>query len=347
MRCITESERTMFRRIKQGCIYLLMKSPDFIWNAAGRVLKKRVPAQYWDAISLERYARYLVDHFDEEWKKAAEHRRCLLINKGDYSYSYCNVAATNNMMTMIVYALYHRYIPVINFNVDKPDYFQWNWYFRQPYEIMNTDITGFEQKVCDVPHCELRVDMQMVHTPGNWKHQLFRMLYRRFIRFNQETLSYIEDEIKTVGDPSRMLGVLIRGTDYIKLRPEGHPVQPKPEEIMEQVKSFFQSGKYHAVYVATEEKKLYDMVGSAIGMQNIRENRRQYYDVFHEKNLEVIGKVHFDRENDNYWKGLEYISSLIILSRCQTLIAGNCGGTLFAVMMADYRDSVIFNYGVY
>jgi hypothetical protein len=144
-----------------------------------------------------------------------------------------------------------------------------------------------------------------------------------------------------------MMGCLIRGTDYITLKPAGHPVQPKPEEIVNKVSDLFESGKYTAVYVATEEKKLYDMVGNAIGVENIRENKRQYYDVFYDRNIDVIGKVRFDRDNDNYWKSLEYLSSLAILSKCKTLVAGNCGGTVFAVLMGDYCDPMIFNYGVY
>lgn len=145
-----------------------------------------------------------------------------------------------------------------------------------------------------------------------------------------------------------MLGVLLRGTDYIKLRPAGHPVQPKPEEIAEKTRQLFNSGEYSAVYVATEEKKLYDLLGNTVGVENVRENKRQYYDdIFNDQKLELIGKVHFDRDNDNYWKGLEYLSSLLILSKCHTLVGGNCGGTLFAVMMGDYHKPTIFNYGVY
>ena len=64
--------------------------------------------------------------------------------------------------------------------------------------------------------------------------------------------------------------------------------------------------------------------------------------------MQFIGDVKFDRENDNYWKGLEYLSSLVILSNCTDLVAGNCGGTEFAVLYtAGYRNKYIFNKGLY
>ena len=45
---------------------------------------------------------------------------------------------------------------------------------------------------------------------------------------------------------------------------------------------------------------------------------------------------------------MEYLSSLVILSNCTDLVAGNCGGTEFAVLYtAGYRNKYIFNKGLY
>lgn len=334
--------------LNQGCMHALIVAPDFIWNMAERLLIKRLPADYLQQLQMERFGKYLLKHFDKVWQRAVQNKKCMIIEKGAFGYTYFNIAYINNVISLVIYALYKGCIPVIKINDKEPDYNKWTWYFEQPYDIMKTDITGFSEIPCDVRDILLKPEMQMIHNRKNWKYKLFQMLFQRLICLNKETQLYVENEIVTIGDPTQMLGVLLRGTDYVKLRPLGHPVQPEPEEVVQKVKERFSTGMYSAVYVATEEKKLYDMVKSAVGEQNIRENRRQYYDeLYYGTNQKLIGKVRFDRENDNYWKGLEYLSSLMILSRCPTLIAGNCGGTLFAVLMADYHKPTIFDYGIY
>jgi hypothetical protein len=77
-------------------------------------------------------------------------------------------------------------------------------------------------------------------------------------------------------------------------------------------------------------------------------NKRDYYDKkMQEASLKLIGEVHFERDNDNYIRGLQYLSSLVILSRCNALIAGNCGGTLFLLFYNNrkYERFKIYNLG--
>ena len=52
-------------------------------------------------------------------------------------------------------------------------------------------------------------------------------------------------------------------------------------------------------------------------------------------------------KNNNYLMGLEYLSSIILLSRCTSLIGGNCGGTMAALFFNDsrYEYTHIFDLG--
>ena len=338
----------MLKGLKQCIINACIAAPTFIWNPATVILEKKTSKEYLEQLQLERYGRYLEKHFDIEWERAVKNRKLMVITQGPYSFSYWNVSAANNMVSLIIYSLYHGCIPTIRINHNRSDYFSWDWYFLQPYEVMGTDISNFEEVECPVSCCSMCSNMQIVHEPRSWKFRLFQMLFQRFLVLNQSTQAYVDEEIKILGNCDKMLGVLMRGTDYIKLKPAGHPVQPSPNEIIQKVRECFDQGQYSAVYVATEEKKLFDLVGEAIGVDHIRQNKRQYYDMqFYSNNEDLIGRVSFDRENDNYWKGIEYLSSLIILSRCHSLVAGNCGGTMFAVLMGNYSQPYIFNYGVY
>ena len=67
-----------------------------------------------------------------------------------------------------------------------------------------------------------------------------------------------------------------------------------------------------------------------------------------EGNVKRIGDVRFERDNDNYIRGLRYLSSLVILSRCDALLAGNCGGTLFSLFYNNrkYERFKIYDLGL-
>lgn len=334
--------------IKRQLFDMLLGMPEFLCVPCKKLLKKRYPPEYLENLELERFARRMARNFDLIWSRAAQNKKCMIIEKGMYGYIYFNVCYINNMISLMIYSLYKGCIPVIRINEDNPQGNKWGWYFVQPHQIMDTDIEGFEEIPCDIPEAWVRPNMKIVFDRKGWQYDLYRMLYQRLIRLNEETNTYVETEIEAIGDPGEMLGAVLRGTDYITLRPAGHPVQPPPEEVANKVSKLFATGAYKAVYVATEEKKLYDLMARAVGSENVRQNKREYYDeLFYGNNAEEIGRVHFDRENDNYWKGLEYLSSLTILSRCRSIVAGNCGATMFATLKGEYEDPIIFDLGLY
>lgn len=334
--------------VRECIIKALVLMPRIFWSVVEKLVSQRVTAETLESIRTRRYARQLMCHYAEEIERLREKRRCMIIDKCDYTYSYFNIAYINNMLAMILYAMYSGYVPVIRINKNSPRFNKWDWYFEQPSTVMGIDITGFEEMKADIPNHVFRPTMSLVNRTESEEFRFWQFLSRKFVKLNRETREYVEKEILNIGNPAGMLGVVLRGTDYVKLKPKGHPVQPEPEEIVSSVVQRFAQGEFSAVYVATEEKRLFDMVGAAVGEENVRENQRQYYDEeYHHSGVDLIGRVHFNRENDNYWKGIEYLSSLMILSKCKSLIAGNCGGTLFAMLMADYQDPYVFDYGVY
>lgn len=82
----------------------------------------------------------------------------------------------------------------------------------------------------------------------------------------------------------------------------------------------------------------------------VRSNKRTYYGEAHYSNREInlIGQIHFDRENDNYLKVTGYLSSMIILSKCDAIVVGNGGGTLFAVLNSEtVKNRCVFDKGHY
>lgn len=179
--------------------------------------------------------------------------------------------------------------------------------------------------------------------------RIWRKLYKKLIFFNRDVKNYISKEMEKVGDLSDTIGVLLRGTDYTALKPKGHPIQPDIEEVLDKVHELKRQMKYKRIYVATDEKQLLDQVISKFGGSAVVVNKRRYFDSYYEmKSGSAIGEIHFDRENDNFLKGLEYLSSLNILAECDAFVAGNCGGTYYTLLIPNkYKHIFIFNKGLY
>ena len=125
------------------------------------------------------------------------------------------------------------------------------------------------------------------------------------MKLNDETSTYIERECQEVfRDGRRVMGVLCRGTDYVTLRPLGHPIQPTLEQVFSLLKVKMKELRMDYIYLATEEKKIEERFKQEFPGK-ILINKRSYYDNYYENKCTYIREVNFERENDSYYKGLE------------------------------------------
>lgn len=150
------------------------------------------------------------------------------IEAGQYKYNHFTVYYLNNVLGLICYSLYRGYMPIIEINKGSHDCNNWDWYFKQPNEIFNCETDSSNNSIiCD----RIWTDFASENIKS--------LLYKKFVIFNEKTQSYIDNEIKNVGDMTRVLGVLMRGTDYVALKPKGHPIQPQPEVLLKKAKEIF------------------------------------------------------------------------------------------------------------
>ena len=270
--------------------------------------------------------------------------KTMVVTRGYWEYEYFNVCFLNNMLMLCLKAVTEGCIPRIEVKTSKGENL-WEEFFRQPYYEVSTEkmsrIIADENTPVRMPPWDVVYDEKKI----NW----YGSLYSAFTVLNCQTEEYILKEIEQVTGMGKVLGVLCRGTDYTRTKPATHPVQPSGEAVIEKAGEIFEAGKYDYIYLATEDSR-YDMLFRERFADRILTNKRCYYDkAFEDQKISLIKDVHFDRENDEYLKGLEYLSSLKILSECEGLVAGNCGGTLAAVMWNNnrYSDKYIFDMGIY
>ena len=271
----------------------------------------------------------------------------MLIDHGIYEYGYFNACFLENMMSLMVDALSKGYTPYIDLKDRGEGWTNWSTFFEQPFPISAK------------PDCVCDIEQGYYHPKFDTPYQkldlrLWCKAYNRLVRLNDETAEYVEHEYNKlfIDDNNRkkkVLGVICRGTDYTKLKPQGHPVQPLPEQVIERAKALLEQYCLDYIYLATEELAIYEKFEKTFpGIVIV--NERQYYDgIFNANNMNYIYEVQFNRDNDIYLKGLEYLSSLQLLSRCDVLLGGNCGGACAALYMNNmqYEHVELFKLGFY
>lgn len=272
-----------------------------------------------------------------------------VISRSDYVglFSYVEI-----VMRQIDYALRNGYIPIVDMRGSKNPYLEdgkeqtenwWELYFEQPagYSVEEAYQSGkieraSEEKRSRIPYGGASFKLKK----SRWTWSAY---YRTFFKPNETVRNYFAQEYETLmhSDGSRVLGVLVRGTDYQTAA--GHPVMPGVDEVISAVKKCMK--RYDRIYLATEEHVNVERFEAEFPGR-VLVNRRMYYD---EKNFEErsINEIRFDRENDKYLCGLEYLSSILLLSKCGGLVGGLCGGTVAAVYLNDYqyRDLIYFDKG--
>ena len=254
------------------------------------------------------------------------------------------------MIANCLYVMSKGYAPVIRFKDSENHLNLWEQFYLQPYheELFDSEKCAIDS-VCDIKRANVYFPVKMSSDDIS----LFSDLYRVLAVLNTPTREYISKEINSIIKNKRVIGVLCRGTDYTANKPAGHPVQPSVKDVIEEVRNLLTELSCDYIYVATEEKRIFQMFQSNF-KGRVLSNDRLYYDDFYKMKNEWgektrISCVHHDRENDNYYKSLEYLSSIYILSECTALIAGNTGGSRMATILNNnrYEYCHLYDLGLY
>jgi hypothetical protein len=155
-----------------------------------------------------------------------------------------------------------------------------------------------------------------------------------------------KEELFPVGE--KVLGVFYRGTDYVQLKPCGHPVQPEIGSLVAMVKERLSEWGNDKIFLLTEEKNTMllfekEFPGMVISThQNLVEN----YSVDSGLLIEDYKTKQF---GNRYVSGLEYLTGIVLLASCDSFIGAIAGGSATALMMngGKYTHCQVIDLGVY
>lgn len=315
-------------------------------------LKKTKLIDFADDVYYKRFfiESPLITDTEKYLSQIIKKKRKMVIKKGVWNYQVANFCFVKDMLSVILWCIDCGYIPLVDIYPSNSSYYNekkrlWDLFYEQPLK-KEIKTEKFNEKECPIQESSIRARFSDVYDTK--KVVFWNKMLSLFVKYNSDTQSYFEDENHLI-ENKRVVGCVLRSTDYIKLRPSEHPIQPSLEETFDKLHLVMAEYKIDYVYLATEDYLIADAFKKEFPNRVI-ENKRHYFNDNFEKNaLDRISQVHFERENDDYLKMLEYISSINIVSRCDCLVTGLNGGSEMAIYRNgnQYKYMYVFDKGVY
>lgn len=174
----------------------------------------------------------------------------------------------------------------------------------------------------------------------------YSRLWKKYIRLKPDIEKKINDtKCALFQGKKRILGVLFRGTDYNALKLNKHAIQPDIQEMFEKIDAELLMNDYEGIFVSTESQIALDQFREKYGCMVIYTNQQRFSDT----GTKWLSDISFERENDKYLRGYEYLETIMILSQCTSLIAGICYGSVCVKIINDgkYETALLIEKGAY
>jgi hypothetical protein len=166
--------------------------------------------------------------------------------------------------------------------------------------------------------------------------------------YNDRVKAYIaEREKKFLPYPEKTLGVLARGTDYVNTKLNNHTIHASKEKICEKIDELLaEREELEYIYLATEDAGYCEYFKKRYGERIYFTDQKRFVT----KQGELLAEHHREDKNrsDGFTMGVEYILSIHLLSKCNSLLAsGWCAGVGEAIKENDnqYKSTFVFEYG--
>lgn len=160
--------------------------------------------------------------------------------------------------------------------------------------------------------------------------------YNRYLRFNDQTYSYFNDELQSLLTSKEVLGVFMRGTDYINLKPKNHPKVPSIAEMFKSVDKELKNNLYRKIYLATEDITIVQAFKEKYGKSFVLTNKTIYLNEDYNKD-KWISNIVLGIKDEYYQRGLTYLSSMNILANCSSIVACVAGGSSLAITLNNNK----------
>ena len=244
------------------------------------------------------------------------------------------------------------YIPVVDFSFYKNVGLEtnevgkvnpWEYYFEQP--TMYSTKAVYHAANVIIGNADLqRPDYDAWINDINILRENCR-IYEKYIHINKR----IEKKARNIytnliGTEWRTLGCTYRGTDYRHRKAVDEYKQPTMEELIRKAQELMDEWLCDHIFLSTED------MGAVEEFKKVFEDKLVYVErMRYPSDVAVTVTYKFDREQDLYYKGEEYLIDTYILAHCNCLLSSRVGGLFPALFMNNlrYENKYIYDLGVY
>lgn len=254
-------------------------------------------------------------------------------------------------------AMNQGYIPVVDFRENRTQYNMpyridgtwnaWEYYFEQisqytleeVYEskkIIESGYSGIRGGKIEIANCLDYSDEAIRRVKDFvWGMIVVKQNILGLVKRKKEELFNVQGEI---------LGVFCRGTDYIALKPTGHPVQPQVQDVVIKTQEYLSNyPNIKKIFLATEDANIFYTFNKVFGDMCIISDHSFV------ENYDGKDYVYNYLPEDKYLVGRDYLIKMLLLAECDYLIASKASGAYFTMIMKekDWKDKYIFELGIY
>ena len=175
----------------------------------------------------------------------------------------------------IKWAIDNDYIPYVDFSNSNCQYHvdrvinntknAWEYFFTQPNHLSDIKINEKKNVLLSGWYFRDKYQLEKVKLPGSvdWSYgDAYKLVAIQ---------PYISEMVDKIADEKfknrNTLGVFVRGTDYVAIKPKAHFVQPTIEQVIEKIKSFQEKYTIDQIYVVTEDYEYFCKLKKEFGDQ--------------------------------------------------------------------------------
>ena len=262
----------------------------------------------------------------------------------------------NTALGHIKYALSKGYIPIVDMQYYKNTYLTkeeygrvnaWEYFFKQPVEGVSIEEVYNSFNVimsCGGLAPEFISGTYDFYMNKNEELSYWKRYFNEYIHLSSYAKSYVDkvcDEI--LGADSNILGVICRGTDYVNCRPKGHQIQPSKDQLLDKIKEIVDLFGCKRIFLATEDMQIYNLLKRNFG-DMLLTNQNSFINYTGKWiNDDVVEQV-----QDIKKMGMDYLAAMVVISKCDYLIASGCNGAATAALFSEgHKYEYYWNLGVY
>lgn len=247
----------------------------------------------------------------------------------------------------IKYALEKGFIPIVDMQ-NYPNMYQenkensWETYFKQLSDYSLEEV--YSSKNVILCSSEFAKKGYICFEDKDWDE--YCSIFNKYIHLKEDIQLAIDEERKHLEIENKcVLGVLVRGTDYVSLAPSLHSVPLSAEETITKINSIKE--RYDKIYLATEDDDIFNSFKEFYSNDVLCYTNQKRF--LSEEVTDYLANV-IDKQKVSVREfSISYLKVLYILASCNSLMGSGCGGLYTAGLINNnkYDEKVVMSNGTY